>query len=394
SLPEEYNVWFDWWLWGHLSLSGKFLYIPEKKTKWRIHSSSYNSLNDKKIKNDDNYLERFKVYLKNSLCSCLEQQGQSEFMRYLFREAIYSKKGKEAMLIEQIREIERSKSWRLIQSFRKTRRQITQFPDFLNKFRKVFQHRYCSEKMTRDDNFLYIVLHIPKAAGTTLRMHFENCFGFDRVVSFYEDDDNFENRQQSRDYLRDLSSKDKQKIKMIYGHTACYGLHKYFNRPYRYITFLRDPVDRMISMYNYRMGLFYSKGEWTKEFFTKSGERQKFKDWIEVIPGYKNQLLRILLQDTDFDQNSRSLAEQLEKAKDILRKFWFIGFVEDFKNDSSYLCKELGIPNCQIRKNVTKTKYLAENYEEVRKFVLSFSPIDKEIYDYALALKRNRQRSK
>jgi hypothetical protein len=41
GFPEA--LWLDWWVLVQLSLEGQFYFIPEKKTRWRLHSRSANS---------------------------------------------------------------------------------------------------------------------------------------------------------------------------------------------------------------------------------------------------------------------------------------------------------------------------------------------------------------
>jgi glycosyltransferase involved in cell wall biosynthesis len=40
SVPKKYESWIDWWLWAQLGISNKFIYVPEKKTKKRIHGEN------------------------------------------------------------------------------------------------------------------------------------------------------------------------------------------------------------------------------------------------------------------------------------------------------------------------------------------------------------------
>ncbi len=44
--------------------------------------------------------------------------------------------------------------------------------------------------------------------------------------------------------------KEKENLLLLKGHMH-FGLHQYFEKPYTYITFLREPVGRLVSYYNY-----------------------------------------------------------------------------------------------------------------------------------------------
>jgi hypothetical protein len=41
DLMTSHDAWFDWWMLAQLSVMGKFFYIADKKTTWRIHQTSY-----------------------------------------------------------------------------------------------------------------------------------------------------------------------------------------------------------------------------------------------------------------------------------------------------------------------------------------------------------------
>jgi glycosyltransferase involved in cell wall biosynthesis len=41
DLMTSHDAWFDWWMLAQLSVMGKFFYIADKKTTWRVHRTSY-----------------------------------------------------------------------------------------------------------------------------------------------------------------------------------------------------------------------------------------------------------------------------------------------------------------------------------------------------------------
>lgn len=49
TFTNKYGAWFDWWLYGQLSLHGNFFFLPEKLTRWQIHEKSFNAQYLKKI---------------------------------------------------------------------------------------------------------------------------------------------------------------------------------------------------------------------------------------------------------------------------------------------------------------------------------------------------------
>jgi hypothetical protein len=98
----------------------------------------------------------------------------------------------------------------------------------------------------REENPVYIFLHIPKTAGTSLvRMMKESLapgeyldlYGVNRTTDVLARE------------LAELSPERKQRVRFAAGHQVWHGIHEALGRPARYITFLRSPVARVLSCY-------------------------------------------------------------------------------------------------------------------------------------------------
>lgn len=93
-----------------------------------------------------------------------------------------------------------------------------------------------------------VFLHISKTAGTTLRRIAQRQYARSEV--FPLDGAFFPSEEAFRRLRTDLTPRHR----LFFGHMA-YGLGEHLPMPSGYATFLRDPVDRVVSAYRYAAGL-------------------------------------------------------------------------------------------------------------------------------------------
>lgn len=86
------------------------------------------------------------------------------------------------------------------------------------------------------DSSVVIEIHVPRTGGTSIRLLFNELFGSNRCLASY----NGELEQKRAEQLED--------IRFVAGHFA-FGAHRYFTREARYISVIRDPIDRYLSTY-------------------------------------------------------------------------------------------------------------------------------------------------
>ena len=92
-----------------------------------------------------------------------------------------------------------------------------------------------------------IFLHIPKTAGTTMRGLIVEQYDADRVAAIYE------HQHIDEAGFSALPVQEKNKLDVLIGHFG-YGFHRHLegcSRPYRYATFVREPMQRFLSLYNH-----------------------------------------------------------------------------------------------------------------------------------------------
>lgn len=85
-----------------------------------------------------------------------------------------------------------------------------------------------------------IFLHIPKTAGSSLRQIVEQEYPGDDCLSIYT--------HRTPEFLASIQE-DVPKAKAIYGHFS-YGIHEFLGIHGRYVTFVRNPINRVLSYYS------------------------------------------------------------------------------------------------------------------------------------------------
>jgi hypothetical protein len=215
------------------------------------------------------------------------------------------------------------------------------------------------------DNIV-IFLHIPKTGGITL----SNIINRQNQYSFH---------------LRELDAttiEERKKIKIIYGHQF-FGLHKEFPQiNFTYITLLRNPVERVISLFyhccnntpRFRTREWFSKI--TLADFVTNEECDYFKslDWVYSTANLQTRMI------------SGKVEADLEMAKNNLKNYFsVVGTTERFDESLKVLQKKLGWKiNGYSIENVTPNRpALAEIPAEIIEIIKSKNEKDFELYQFA-----------
>ncbi len=176
------------------------------------------------------------------------------------------------------------------------------------------------------DNIIF--MHLPKCGGSTFHKILERIYLPEEVFTIEVVD---HVKLNTDDFIA-LSQQKKDKIKVLKGHMI-FGLHEQFRGSTDYITFMRDPIERIISYYYYvkrrpnhrlvEMGLFNDQTS-LYDFVTNVQEGDIHNGQICMISGIK---------DTE--------DRMLEKAREnIHNNFSFVGTVEKF-NESLIILQNM-----------------------------------------------------
>ena len=226
---------------------------------------------------------------------------------------------------------------------------------------------------------LVIFLHIPKAAGTTLR---------DILYRQYEKEYIYEldgqNFVQSQEDFKYLDAKEKDKIQLLMGHMY-FGLHGFVSSPSTYITMLRDPIKKVISYYN-----FVSKLTSHRDYELIKYQNVSLKEYCTMNkPNMCNAQTRFLAGE-NFSQVNNDI-KMLEKAKKNLQEYFsIVGITERFDESLILMKQKLGWNSnpYYYRRNTNRTNSYAQLkiQEDTLATIREHNHLDIELYKYAYEL--------
>jgi hypothetical protein len=224
---------------------------------------------------------------------------------------------------------------------------------------------------------LYLFSHLPKTGGAALFQNVERSlpcskrlrlnythkqFYFDprtEKLCFYEKDEDF------TQLLESLSEKDRSQIEFASGHDLPYGLHHHFVQDARYFMFVREPVARTVSLYNYQRSQHdflqemknmdeshYRLQQHSREWFLIGGKVPSFEKWLEES---YNQNYHFYFTMTRTLQQFGYLDSEIQEGswERCLEKFYFVGLTETIHEDGLYLYHEMGTRRFWANRNAS-----------------------------------------
>lgn len=180
---------------------------------------------------------------------------------------------------------------------------------------------------------VYFLLHVPKTAGQTIRMHLRaHC----SPGTFVEP-----NRRRALPSGAEAVGR----VRVLSSHWLASSMERPFaGREIRRAILLRDPVEQLVSLYNFRMSTYLDKGIGTYSFGLH----------LRGLP--RNFTAHFLLTRwLGHDWLSASLmpeSRQFDLIDAALRRFWFVGSHADCDRLIALIAPDLDIPATARRDNV------------------------------------------
>ncbi|MFC3886617.1 sulfotransferase family 2 domain-containing protein [Bacillus songklensis] len=214
-----------------------------------------------------------------------------------------------------------------------------------------------------EENKTLIYLHIPKTGGQTLKAIIKKQYPNDKVWRFHKDG-------KTKQLVR-----DPDQYLCLIGHRN-FGIHRHLNKPSTYITMLRDPIERVISIYYY---LLRSPGH---NLYNKVKDIS-FGDFVfdKRFQRQTENLQTLFISGTS--------SNDLSTAKNNLREYFsVVGIMERFDESLFLMSQEFGWENIEYeKKNVTQNRPSREQFpKEVIDTLKKKNELDFELYEYGKEL--------
>jgi hypothetical protein len=216
-----------------------------------------------------------------------------------------------------------------------------------------------------------IFLHIPKTAGTTLRKILERQYRHSGILEVYDKRVLDHLELEGTEILRQVPLRE---TGLLAGHIV-FGWHRFLPGRAVYLTMLRDPVDRVVSLYYYvredpRMPLHFAvrDGSVGLEDYLKRG----------LDPEASN-------GQTYWLSGGLSGEEALRWAKRNLDFFPVVGIQERFDESLVLFRRVFGWRSVfYSKRNVVLARPRTEDLpDRVRRLISERNQLDLELYDYA-----------
>jgi hypothetical protein len=178
-----------------------------------------------------------------------------------------------------------------------------------------------------------IFVHVPKTAGSTLRRILRRQYG-DRVFTVHGT-----TPAQSMEQFRLLAQDRRDRVRVFQGHMA-FGLHEVLPTSATYVTFLRDPVERIVSHY-----LYVRRTPSAPLHRDVVSEGLSLEDYVRrsrMAPLVNNGQTRLLGGSVMEDSRPATEAMLLAAKRNLARHFLLAGLTDRFDETVILLRRALG----------------------------------------------------
>ena len=253
---------------------------------------------------------------------------------------------------------------------------------------------------------LVIFQHMPKTAGTSLRKSILANYGPGEAVLLYghtEDRDRPPPRvpAEYREWYRTLEPRARERMRFVSSHSAnC--LTRFIERPFRVLTLLRNPVERVASLYGFFTWQATREGrpEWERDV----GEELKLRGWTLAdiylnlggarasasplhnrFAEFFNGQTRAVVHPWDLGDEVRywsgqpdDAAELKQRALDLLSRQYIVGVQERYEESLELFARNFGWRELPVHRLNVRAPEDVDS--DTRELILAHNELDAELH--------------
>jgi hypothetical protein len=229
-------------------------------------------------------------------------------------------------------------------------------------------HRHSTSSDTRKANRCLVFLHIPKTAGQSLHFVALRNYAQREKIHLNILDNPLEVEMER------IPLEARSRARLLWGHMP-YGVHEHMPRHCDYITVLREPIDRIISVYKH---ILRTPSHVLHDRLVGAGVG--LEEYVEsgIDAGQTENSQTRQLSGRQFGALDR---EALEQAKRNLEGFLLVGLTERFEETFVLLRRTLGLHlPLYVTRNVSSSIDVLERPMEI---IRERNGLDLELYAFA-----------
>lgn len=216
-----------------------------------------------------------------------------------------------------------------------------------------------------------LFLHIPKTGGTSLRAAMQALFPESERCLIYPDG----GMHISQEEFQSLPTEQRAGFRWIVGHFP-FGLHEHVPNPSQYITFVRNPLTRIPSLFNH-----HYQRPLQAHYKTIRESSMTMRDFVlsGIEPSVDNGMTRFLSgMAADFGHCTR---EMLDRAIENIREhFLLVGTMERYEESVALLGARLSVKFPPVEHLNRRRRGWAVADKETNKVILELNEFDMVLY--------------